>query len=249
MQMGVVYDRLLEPVNAPLEAVGTRGAVRGGWRGWGGWGGWVDPFSPVQRCDQRGLPAAQGRRLGQPGFRARQSPRGHIVIMNEGSAERILQDLAQAKGLRFEAATAPISPNRRAPPVRVGLWDTYGGSMPVQAGSGGCSNRWRFRSRWCTRPRLDGGNLGSKYDVLIFPDGAIRPRIRPRRLAGQRVLRPDADAGGDSRRVPRAAGRGRRWEKTVPQIRAFVEAGGKVITIGSSALNLAGTSISASPVT
>ena len=55
---------------------------------------------------------------------------------------------------------------------RIGLWDQYGGSMP----SGHV--RWlleqfEFDFERVFPATLDAGNLKSKYDVLLFPDGGI----------------------------------------------------------------------------
>ena len=64
-------------------------------------------------------------------------------------------------------------------------------------------------------PALDAGDLKSKFDVLVLTDGAIR-------LGG----------GGGG---PGGAGGGRITEdKTVPQLKKFVESGGSIVTIGSS---------------
>ena len=56
-------------------------------------------------------------------------------------------------------------------PVRIGLWDQYGGSMP----SGW--TRWLFEQyefpfEVVFPQTLDAGNLNAKYDVLVFVDGA-----------------------------------------------------------------------------
>src|SRR2546428_13746915 len=61
----------------------------------------------------------------------------------------------------------------RLKPVRIGLWDQYGGSMP----SGW--TRWLFEQYEfpfdVVYPQaLDAGDLKSKFDVLVFTDGAIR---------------------------------------------------------------------------
>jgi hypothetical protein len=88
-------------------------------------------------------------------------------------------------------------------------------------------------------PELDAGNLSAKYDVLIFPDGAI-PATDPTGQAPQgggffgRMPTPEEIPAEYRARLGRTS-----VAKTVPQLRAFVEAGGRVITIGSSALNLA----------
>ena len=87
-------------------------------------------------------------------------------------------------------------------------------------------------------PALDGGNLAARYDVLIFPDGAI-PATDPTGQATPgsgffgRMPTPEEIPAEYRALLGRTS-----VAKTVPQIRAFIEAGGRVITIGSSALNL-----------
>ena len=80
----------------------------------------------------------------------------------------------------------------RLQPVRIGLWDQYGGSMP----SGHL--RWlleqfEFPFEVVYPATLDAGNLKAKFDVLLFPDGGI-PGARRRRWFG----------GGGGGQQPRA---------------------------------------------
>ncbi|MBV9404206.1 MAG: peptidase, partial [Acidobacteriaceae bacterium] len=78
---------------------------------------------------------------------------------------------------------------------------------------------------------LDAGNLGAKYDVLVLTDGALRGPENTGRGGGFFFRQPKPDE------IPAEY---RPWlgqisaEKTIPQIRKFVEAGGAVISIGSS---------------
>jgi hypothetical protein len=109
-------------------------------------------------------------------------------------------------------------------PVRIGLYDQYGGLAP----SGWI--RWLFDQfevpYEVVYPRtLDAGDLKRNFDVLIFPDGALRNREGG---AGQ----PNPD------RIPeqyRNLLGSISESKTIPQIRRFADAGGSVIAIGSSA--------------
>src|SRR5690606_26629273 len=80
---------------------------------------------------------------------------------------------------------------------------------------------------------LDAGNLNSKYDAIIFVDGAI-----PARREGG-----GGGFGGFGGGAPDTASLPAEWrkavgnitaERTIPQIKRFVENGGMVITIGSS---------------
>ena len=117
-------------------------------------------------------------------------------------------------------------------PIRIGLWDQYGGSMP----SGW--TRWMFEQfefpfEVVYPPRLDAGNLNSQFDVLVFVDGGIprparaEPPPRHRRRFGTEA--PDDIPAEYRDRIGRVT-----VEKTVPQIKSFLENGGRIIAIGTS---------------
>ena len=78
---------------------------------------------------------------------------------------------------------------------------------------------------------LDAGNLRGKFDVLVFTDGALRRGNTGR--GGGRGGAPQIDP----QTVPEEY---RGWigriteEKTLPQIKQFVESGGAIVTVGSS---------------
>jgi Zinc carboxypeptidase len=156
-------------------------------------------------------------------------PVGTMFIPAKASTLPIVQKLAADKGLTFDAVPSrPAGEAMKLKPVRIGLWDQYGGSMP----SGW--TRWLFEQyefpfEVVFPGTLDAGNLGAKYDVLVFVDGAIPERDAA--TGGGFGAQPPADA------IP-AEFRG--WlgrvsvSKTVPEIRKFAENGGTVLTIGSS---------------
>jgi hypothetical protein len=127
----------------------------------------------------------------------------------------------------YGLATAPTGEAMKLKPVHIGLYDQYGGLMP----SGW--TRWLFEQfefpyQLVYPQGLDAGNLKSRFDVLVFTDGAVHfgeqasPFSRPQ---------PSADS------IPEQY---RSWlghitkDKTLPQIEAFVKAGGDALTIGSS---------------
>jgi len=156
-------------------------------------------------------------------------PVGTMYISAKATTLPILQKVAADKGLTFDAvASAPQgNPMMRLKPVRIGLWDQYGGSMP----SGW--TRWLFEQyefpfEVVFPSTLDAGNLNAKYDVLIFVDGAI----------------PVRDGGGGGFGAQPAAetipAEFRGWlgrvtvAKTVPELKKFAENGGTILTIGSS---------------
>jgi hypothetical protein len=109
---------------------------------------------------------------------------------------------------------------------RIALWDTYGGSMP----SG--HTRWLLEQYGYPytvvyASQLDTMNIKAKYDVLVLVDGAIPAQGGGRGggFGGGRFTPPDEFKHMLGRITA---------ERTVPQIRKFLDAGGRVVTIGSS---------------
>jgi len=145
-----------------------------------------------------------------------------------------------AKELGVKVTTSVPSPSGEAfklKPARIGLYDQYGGIMP----SGW--TRWLFEQfefpHEVVYPQtLDAGNLKDKYDVLVFTDGAYRAPGGAGRGGG------GGGAGGGGRggasAGPPIPDEYKAWQgrispdKTVPQLKAFLDAGGSIVTIGSS---------------
>jgi len=158
-------------------------------------------------------------------------PAGAIYIPAKASTLPILQKLAADKGLSFGSLASRPTDLLKLKPVRIGLWDQYGGSMP----SGW--TRWLFEQyefpyEVVYPQALDAGNLNAKFDVLIFVDGGIPQRDPPAGAAqggfGAQP-RPEtipAEFRGSLGRVSVA--------KTVPELKKFVENGGTILAIGSS---------------
>lgn len=114
-------------------------------------------------------------------------------------------------------------------PGRIALFDQYGGSMP----SGWV--RWileqfHFSFQLIYPQDIDKGMLNSKYDKILFISGGI-PAVSQKAVAGRGNRDPKAEE------IPEAF---RPWlgsitpEKSIPQLRAFLENGGDIVTIGSS---------------
>jgi hypothetical protein len=128
--------------------------------------------------------------------------------------------------------------------ARIGLWDRYGGSMP-SGWTRWLLERFEFPFQVVFPPELDQGALRDNFDVLIFVDGAIPARPTQRQsetssAAGAGAEQPAASETTTALReelLP-AEYRGRRGSitaaKTIPALRAFLESGGTILTIGTS---------------
>src|SRR5204863_2494814 len=102
-------------------------------------------------------------------------PTGSWYVPASTQSTAILKKLADEKGLPAVAVNVSAGTATPLRPIRVGLWDQYGGSMP----SGW--TRWLFEQfefpfEVVYPQTLDAGNLNAKFDVLVFVDGAIPAR-------------------------------------------------------------------------
>ncbi len=148
-----------------------------------------------------------------------------MFVPARASTAAVLQKLATEKGVSFDAVTArPSVELMKLNPVRIGLWDTYGGSI-TSGWTRWLLEQYEFPFQVVYPKALDAGDLASKFDVLIFVDGAI----------------PMRDGGGGGQPDPASIPAEYRdalgtlsVSRTVPELRKFVEAGGTLLAIGSS---------------
>jgi hypothetical protein len=142
---------------------------------------------------------------------------------------------------------------------KVGLWDRYGGSME-SGWTRYVLEQFDFDFDLVFPPDFEFGALSGVYDCIVLPAGAI-PSIRN---TADPATGPGGEAGGeDASLVLLAQGQGQgqgqgaavaqdttipyvyrrrigtMGSKAVSELRKYVEAGGHVFAIGSSALNLA----------
>ncbi|HUB60149.1 MAG TPA: M14 metallopeptidase family protein [Puia sp.] len=122
-------------------------------------------------------------------------------------------------------------------PARIALWDTYGGSMP----SGWIRlimEQYHFPAKVIYAKDIDSGDLRSKYDIIVFVGGAIPSITQPganqtRESFFRREPNPDSIPVEFRSHLGRIT-----TARSIPELKKFLEAGGHIVTIGSSA-NLA----------
>jgi hypothetical protein len=230
--MGVVFDRILDGFDGPFEKVPDviqppAGRFTAAPQG----GAHViaaqvnDGFVAVNRLLQANQAVSRAARAFDAGGRS--YPAGTILVPANATTAGILQKTAADKGLSVDAIERIPTGDRATVPlraVRIGLWDTYGGSMP-SGWTRWLLEQFEFPFQVVFPKSLDEGNLASRFDVLIFVDGAI-----PMREGG----------GGGQPRPETIPAEFRDWlgsvsvSRTVPELRTFVEAGGRLLAIGSS---------------
>jgi hypothetical protein len=243
-QMGVQFDRILDGFQGPFEKIpGLLKPPPGKVMQTSGAAGYLlshqvnDSFTGTNRLLAAGEDVYWLKSTFTAG--AKTYPVGTIYIPAKATTGAVLNKLAAEIGLSFDATNAkPHGEAIKLRPVRIGLWDRYGGSMD----SGHI--RWMFEQAFPTSfemvyaPTLDKGNLKSKYDILIFPGGAL-----PGADGGGRFGRGGGGGGGFGGRGERTREVPEEYkdevgsitlEKTGPQLRKFVEEGGTILAIGSS---------------
>ncbi|MFN0122260.1 MAG: M14 metallopeptidase family protein [Blastocatellia bacterium] len=244
MQMGVQFDRILDGFEGPFEKINGMASVPAGKvMAANGATGFLlghqanDSFLATNRLLKdneevywlRQAFSANGKTY----------PAGTIYIPAKSGTQAKLQKLTSL-GLSFEAtATKPNGDLYKLRPLRVGLWDRFGGSMP----SGW--TRWILEQYECpytvVYPQdLDAGNLISKFDVLLFVSGAIPAQRTGAGPGGGEGPTGDVPMFGREPRPEEIPQEFRGWlgnitpQKTMPQLLAFLEAGGAMLTIGTS---------------
>jgi len=225
-QMGLQFDRILDGFDGPFVRVSDlQSPPAGAILGPANPAGYLishrvnDAFILVNRLLKNGIAVYWLKTAGE------NLETGTVWVPASPGTRSILERGAKELGIAVTGvAKAPAGGALQLKPIRIGLYDQYGGLIP----SGW--TRWLFEQfefpfEVVYPQTLDAGDLKSKFDVLVFPGGA----------------RGGGGGGGggqpDASSIP-AEFRG--WlgritpEKTVPQLKQFVESGGSLVTIGSS---------------
>jgi Zinc carboxypeptidase len=263
-QMGVQFDRILDGFEGPFQKIDgllkpPAGKVTPGTAGYLLSHRMNDAFTGTTKL----LSAGQDVYWLKTEFTAQGKtyPAGTIYIPAKATTAAVVRTLSAELGLNFTGIDAkPQGEAFKLRPVRVGLWDRYGGSQD----SGHI--RWMFEQAFPTPyelvypPALDAGGLNQKFDVLIFPEGGIPGGGRGGRGGGGGGGRGAGAAvaggaaggqqaggrGGGGGRGGRGGGRADIPDEyrneignvtlatTGPQLRSFVEGGGTLVAIGGS---------------
>jgi len=237
-QMGVVFDRLLEGFDGPFEKItGLPSPPAGKVTSSGAPAGYLlshqinDAFVAVNRLLRNGHDVYW---LKQPLEAAGVSfGPGAMYIPAKASSRPLLEKMAAEIGLSFYGVPrAPTGDALQLRPVRIGLWDRFGGSMP----SGWV--RWLFEQfefpfEVVYPAKFDSGDLRSQFDVLVFMGGAIPSRDGSPAARGEGSFGPPQRAENTPPEFRHMLGN-LTASRTVPHLKKFLEAGGTILTVGSS---------------
>jgi len=236
LQMGVRFDRILDGFDGPFEAVdGLVKPPAGKVADADGAAGFLvsHRVNDAVIATNRLLAAEQDVYWlrGEVEAAGKTWPAGTLYVPATAANRPMVEKMAAELGLDFQGvASTPVADALKLSPVRIGLWDQYGGSM-----SSGWT-RWVFEQyefpyQVVYAPELDRGGLDGKYDVLVFEEGAI-----PEARGGNPMARffgrsPDPSTIPEEYRdeLGRITP-----EATIPNLLGFVKAGGTLLAVGSS---------------
>jgi hypothetical protein len=232
--MAVKFDRILEPFDGPFERLpnGEQQSIKGNILNTGTKGYLIDgaankAFTLCNDLLKAGLEV----------FRIKDSVKGTdaslgsffipAVSKSKGTIEKMIME----SGLTAIALDKKPAAIEKINPARIALWDNYGGSM-----SSGwvryIMEQYHFAAEVIYPKDIDTGNLSSKYDVIVFVGGAIPPVAAtgaPAFRGRATELKPEEVPAEYRNRLGKITP-----EKSIPELKKFLLAGGNIVTIGSS---------------
>jgi len=226
-QMGIKFDRVLDALTGPFESITEAPVPPGDISGPAAAAGYLfshrqnNAFIVLNRLLAAGESVYwfRDRRIGST------DGTGSMYVSARPQTLPILRQAAADLGASFSGVAAmPAGEADKLRPVRVGLWDRYGGS----AASGWIRwllERYEFPFERVFAQALDAGDLAGRFDVLILPDDAVPSRLSRR------------EDGTDIESVPaeyRSTTGSLTWSRTLPPLKQFVNDGGTLILIGGA---------------
>lgn len=234
-QMGVTFDRVLDGFDGQFQRIEGEIAVAPGRVIGNGRAGWLigheanNSFIMANRLMKAGASVnwlKDPTRVGTTAYAA-----GTIWVPASEVASQVIASSVSELGIDAVAVgSAPRADMLALKPVRIGLVDRYGGVM-----SSGWT-RWlleqyEFPFEVVYPQRLDRGDIAADYDVLVFTDGTTPALSGGPFRAGRSGTQPKPED------IPAQY---HAWlgdvseATTVPHLKAFVEGGGTVVTIGGA---------------
>ena len=227
--MGIEFDRILDDFTGPFEALAYGdiqkpvGQINKADKDWVGY-----TFSTNENAAY--VAVNEFLNAGVEVFKNKE----HYFVATNKNVEIQIEKLSAEQGIRFTSVNKkPEGINDKVNAQRIALWDKYGGSM-----SSGWV-RWIFEQyhfpfQLIYPKQIDAGPLKDQYDVIVFVDGAI-PSIKAEAASPYEEKEPIAEEIPQEfqNRLGKI-----NTQKSIPALQEFLDKGGKIITIGSSA-NLA----------
>jgi len=232
-QMGVEFDRILDSFDGPFARL---------------------PYGQTQTPDRQVVAAAKtgyllsskvnnsfivANELLKAGAEVYRVPKGAgkedetgtFYVPSSEKVKAVLDQVAVQQGVTATATSKRPSGAVKISAVRIGLWDTYGGSIP----SGWLRlimDNFHFPYTVIYPKDIDAGNLKDKFDVIIFATRAIpplKPEDNSRLMYFDRMPKEEEIPAEFKKMYGKITP-----ETSIPQLKTFMEAGGSVIVLGTS---------------
>jgi hypothetical protein len=231
--MGFKYTRVLNNFDGPFQTIsyGEIQSPPGDFKPAANTSGYILD----SRCDNSFVAVNDLLRSGIAVYRLENQPQisetgqGSFFIPSSQKAKSILEKASASLSLRVISENKyPSGLSRKLSPLRVAIWDMYGGS--ISAGwLKWIMEQHNFRFSTIYAKEINTGNLKNKYDVIIFVSGAIPPLTTSEQPTSRDTTRlSDIPAEYRSHFGKISA------DTSITEIKKFMEAGGSVITIGKS---------------
>jgi hypothetical protein len=157
---------------------------------------------------------------------SRLSSDGTFFIPASAKAQQILS----AAEVTVKDADHVPAPLKAISPMRIAIWNTYGGSIPAGWVSW-LMEQYHYDYKMIYSQEIDAGALRKKYDMIIFVTGAIPDTGKPKK---------SENWFGKPPKPEELTAEFKPWlgkinkDTSIPQLKTFLEAGGQIVTIGSS---------------
>lgn len=228
-QMGVKFDRILDGLEGSFTALpyGELISLQGKTTASAGKAGFL--LNAANNHSFAAVNEIMGKKLSNV-YRISETTNdmAHGSFFIEANAKNLdaIRSIAAANGADLKGVDkkpAGIQPIQAA---RIALWDTYGGSMP-SGWMRWIMEQFKFNFEVIYAQDIDKGDLKSKYDIILFVGGAM-PSLTGR-SGGFGNPKPEETPDEFKRTIGSIS-----TDKSIPALKQFMEAGGKVLTIGSS---------------
>jgi len=232
-QMGVTFDRFLENFDGPFEPIkygelqNPKGSMEGNAAA-----GYIlnaktnNSFVAVNDLLKEGVGVyrlADGNGV---------NAAGSFYVPFSAKAKSVLEKETSTLGLKISGfSKKPSNGMQKVSTQRIAVWDTYGGSM-----SSGwvrwLMEQYHFNADIIYPKNVDAGGLREKYDVIIFVTRGIPP-LGKETLEEWEANRKEPKEEEIPKEYHNTMGK-ITAEKSIPELKKFLEAGGRVVTISTS---------------
>ncbi len=142
---------------------------------------------------------------------------GDFIVLNNPKTKSLLEQ----SGIQVCAVSRLDKTVSNLKPLKIGLWDTYGGSMP-SGWTRFILENYDYNFEVIYALDIDKGNLIEQFDVIILPSNAILSSKNSSEIPSSIPVELHEKWGSLS------------IENSLPSIEEFVEQGGRLIAIGGS---------------